>query len=261
MARIPDMDTSAGRWSLALGDREVDLAVGVVRGPRSLTQALNEREVALLRLLAGAGGAMVSRGALLRGVWGYAESSVSRAVDVTIGRLRKKLEADPRRPRFLLTCYADGYRLLATAHRPTGSLALPESYARELARHVGTTLQREDCIVYALRDQTVVQIAAFGPKARPDFGVIDPLAIPIGQGIVGHVAERRTLERITDTRRDPRYIRDGFSGLSEVAVPIVTTGGELVGVLDTEAKRRDAFSDRVVAAMLSLGAMAGMAAR
>ncbi len=255
------MDASSGKWSLSLGDRVVDLALGVVRGPGSLTCALNEREVALLRLLADSGGAMVSRGALLAGIWGYSESSVSRAVDVTIGRLRKKLEADPRRPRFLLTCYADGYRLLGAPPAGPASVSLPEAYARQLARHVGTTLQREDCVVYGVRDRSLVQIAAFGPKACPEFGVIDPLVIPIGQGIVGHVAEHRTLERITDTRRDARYIRDSFSGLSEVAVPIVTAGGALVGVLDTEDKRRDTFSDRVVEAMVSLGAMAGAAAR
>ncbi len=255
------MEQSKSTWSLCLGDRVVDLSLGVIHGPGGKRQLLNEREIALLRLLAESGGNMVERETLLGRVWGYSATSVSRAVDVTIGRLRRKLEDDPRRPRFLLTCYADGYRLLTNAEPRSSGVSLPDAYARELARHVGTTLEREDCVVYGLRDGALVQIAAFGPKSRADFGVVDPLTIPIGQGIVGSVAARRTLERIPDTRRDPRYIRDTFSGLSELAVPITTSTGELVGVLDTEAKGRDAFSDRVIETMVSLGAMAGMAAR
>lgn len=254
------MDTDARNHSLLLGDRLVDLCTGVVTGPGLARLVLNEREVAILRVLINSGGAMVERGTLLAAVWGYAPTSVSRAVDVTIGRLRKKLEPDPRHPRFLLTCYADGYRLLLQASNENLP-RLSEDYARSLARHVGEVLQREDCVVYGRHGDALVQIAAFGPIADANNRVRDPLTIPIGQGIVGSAAARGTLERIADIRRDPRYIRDSYGGLSELAVPILTPAGHVIGVLDSEAQKANAYSDRVVDAMLSLGQMAGLAAR
>ena len=106
-----------------------------------------------------------------------------------------------------------------------------------------------------------MQIAAFGPVADANNGVVDPLTIPMGQGIVGAAAARGTLERIADIRRDPRYIRDSYGGLSELAVPICTPTGDVVGVLDSESQKANAYSDRLVDAMLSLGQMAGLAAR
>ena len=56
-------------------------------------------------------GVVVSRMDLLRSVWGYSESVVSRTVDTHIAELRRKLEADPSRPRHILTVRKAGYRL------------------------------------------------------------------------------------------------------------------------------------------------------
>jgi two-component system response regulator RegX3 len=46
----------------------------------------------------------------LQQVWGYDYLGDSRTVDVHIQRLRRKLEPDPRDPRYLLTVHGIGYK-------------------------------------------------------------------------------------------------------------------------------------------------------
>lgn len=64
----------------------------------------------LLALLRHAGKTM-SRHELLRVVWGYAASVTTRTVDAHIAELRRKLEANPAQPRYILTVHRIGYRL------------------------------------------------------------------------------------------------------------------------------------------------------
>ncbi|WP_323035080.1 response regulator [Pararhodobacter sp.] len=77
---------------------------------------LTQTEAALMRVLAGRQGEVVSREALVeylgrdRGHMA-AELSQERAIDVQITRLRRKIEPDPRRPRFLQTVRGEGYLL------------------------------------------------------------------------------------------------------------------------------------------------------
>jgi two-component system, OmpR family, alkaline phosphatase synthesis response regulator PhoP len=56
-------------------------------------------------------GAVVSRHDLMREVWDYDATVVSRTVDTHIVELRRKLEADPARPQHILTVRKAGYRL------------------------------------------------------------------------------------------------------------------------------------------------------
>jgi DNA-binding response OmpR family regulator len=75
---------------------------------------LTHRELELLRYLAERRDRVVHRDELLREVWGYLDGSLmTRAVDQTIARLRKKIELDPHRPEFLRTAHRDGYSLSA----------------------------------------------------------------------------------------------------------------------------------------------------
>ncbi len=59
-------------------------------------------------------GQMLSRPQLLERVWGYQTSGDDRLVDVTVRRLRVKLENDPSQPELLVTVRGLGYRLQAT---------------------------------------------------------------------------------------------------------------------------------------------------
>jgi two-component system, OmpR family, response regulator RegX3 len=73
---------------------------------------LSPKEYALLRFLAGRAGTVVSRGELLRDVWGFERMPTTRTVDNHIALLRGKLEPDPPNPRHLLTVHGVGYKLV-----------------------------------------------------------------------------------------------------------------------------------------------------
>jgi two-component system KDP operon response regulator KdpE len=65
----------------------------------------------LLSLLARHAGKVLTHAQILREVWGPNASSQTHYVRVYMAELRKKLEADPSRPRLLLTEPGVGYRL------------------------------------------------------------------------------------------------------------------------------------------------------
>lgn len=70
------------------------------------------REFELLHYLVERRGAVVTRQELLKMVWGYEQSTLTRTVDIFIGRLRRKVEVDARHPRHILTSHGDGYLLV-----------------------------------------------------------------------------------------------------------------------------------------------------
>jgi len=72
---------------------------------------LTHREYELLKYLSERHGVAVHRDELLREIWGFQDAPFTRAVDNAIGRLRKKIEADAHRPRFIHTVHGDGYML------------------------------------------------------------------------------------------------------------------------------------------------------
>ena len=74
---------------------------------------LSAREFQLLRYFITKRGATLSRGQLLREVWGYEASILTRTVDVHVGLLRHKLEDDAKNPRHFLTMRGHGYKFMA----------------------------------------------------------------------------------------------------------------------------------------------------
>jgi two-component system response regulator VicR len=70
---------------------------------------LTSREFELLRFLVLNKGMVFSREALLEKVWGYEYFGDIRTVDVTIRRLREKIEDDPSNPKFIHTKRGVGY--------------------------------------------------------------------------------------------------------------------------------------------------------
>ena len=67
------------------------------------------REFELLKFLALAPDQIFSREVLLENVWGYEYLGDVRTVDVTIRRLREKIEDDPSMPRYIITKRSIGY--------------------------------------------------------------------------------------------------------------------------------------------------------
>jgi DNA-binding response OmpR family regulator len=72
--------------------------------------ALTPKEFAVLALLAGKPGRAFTREHILETVWGDSLFVTVRSVDRCITTLRKKIEADPREPRFIHTVREIGYR-------------------------------------------------------------------------------------------------------------------------------------------------------
>lgn len=72
---------------------------------------LTAKDYAILRLMAEAEGAPVTRERFLDEVWGVNAFPTTRTVDMHMAALRAKLEADPAQPRHLKTVHGVGYRL------------------------------------------------------------------------------------------------------------------------------------------------------
>ena len=82
--------------------RELTRADGPVR--------LTAKEFDLLWFLASNPRQVFSRGQLMDRIWGYDAAVDTGTVTVHVRRLRKKIEDDPARPRFLETVWGVGYR-------------------------------------------------------------------------------------------------------------------------------------------------------
>jgi DNA-binding response OmpR family regulator len=93
------------------GDIEVDPASRTVNaGGRQVD--LSPKEFDLLLALLKRRGAIATRAELLKEVWRYENTDVmTRTVDIHVAELRRKLEADPSNPDFILTVRKVGYRL------------------------------------------------------------------------------------------------------------------------------------------------------
>jgi len=92
---------------LVFGDWQFNPATGGLEGKNGRV-ALTDSEANLLRALAKTPGEPVSRLNLSKDT-----DAAERSVDVQMARLRRKIETDPKNPRFLQTVRGAGYRLLA----------------------------------------------------------------------------------------------------------------------------------------------------
>ncbi|MDR2183285.1 MAG: response regulator transcription factor [Clostridiales bacterium] len=93
---------------LRFGDIQIDTGrYEVRRGGRSLE--LTHREYELIKFLATSNSQVYSREQLLERVWGYEYFGDVRTVDVTIRRLRAKVEENPESPKYILTKRGVGY--------------------------------------------------------------------------------------------------------------------------------------------------------
>jgi DNA-binding response OmpR family regulator len=75
------------------------------------TASLTATEFQLLAALARQPGRVFTRAQLLDAIHGVAFDSYERAIDAHVKNIRRKIEPDPRTPRYLLTTYGVGYRL------------------------------------------------------------------------------------------------------------------------------------------------------
>ena len=93
--RAGDLTLDVPRMRAELADRPIDLTA---------------TEFQLLATLAAQPGRIFTRSQLLDAVHGVAFESYERAIDTHVKNIRRKLEPDPREPRYVLTVYGVGYR-------------------------------------------------------------------------------------------------------------------------------------------------------
>jgi len=96
-----------------VGPIRVDLERSLVTVAGELVH-LTPHEFKILRLLALNEGKLLTHRAILRDVWGPAYGGESNYLHVYVSQLRRKLEPDPARPRYLLTEPGAGYRLVSS---------------------------------------------------------------------------------------------------------------------------------------------------
>jgi two-component system response regulator VicR len=93
---------------LHLGSLQIDSSSYTVTKDDQLLD-LTQREFTLLQYLAIHRGQVLTRDHLLQSVWGYDYYGDVRTVDVTIRRLREKIEDDPSNPQWIITRRGLGY--------------------------------------------------------------------------------------------------------------------------------------------------------
>ncbi len=92
--KIKDMIIDPERYTAIIGDKVIDLTI---------------KEFELLKMLSTAPNQVFTREQILRGVWGYDFYGDARTVDVTVRRLREKIERNSADPQYVQTKRGMGY--------------------------------------------------------------------------------------------------------------------------------------------------------
>lgn len=104
--------TSPEETSVTIGDLRVDLAARVVKRGDEMVH-LTPIEYKLLVTMIKQAGKVLTHRFLLREVWGPQDSQENHYLRVFVASLRRKLEDDPTRPRYIITEQGVGYRFAA----------------------------------------------------------------------------------------------------------------------------------------------------
>ncbi len=94
---------------IAVGNLEIDASSYAVRRSGTAVE-VTSLEFDLLHFLASHAGNVFSREQLMNQVWGEDRVVDTRSIDSLVSRLRRKLEVDPSKPRYLQTVWGAGYR-------------------------------------------------------------------------------------------------------------------------------------------------------
>lgn len=92
--KIKDMIIDPERYIAIVANKTIDLTI---------------KEFELLKMLSSAPNQVFTREQILRGVWGYDFYGDARTVDVTVRRLREKIEKNSAEPQYVLTKRGIGY--------------------------------------------------------------------------------------------------------------------------------------------------------
>jgi two-component system KDP operon response regulator KdpE len=107
--RLGSSDGGEQPGNIDVGDFQVDLASQKVTRDGAPVR-LTPREWGILQLLVRNPGRLITQQQMLAKIWGPGYGNETHYLRVYMGQLRRKLEADPARPRHLLTEAGMGYR-------------------------------------------------------------------------------------------------------------------------------------------------------
>ncbi|WP_243041222.1 response regulator [Dyella sedimenti] len=103
--------------TLVFGGYRMEIASHVLRAPGGEEVPLTTGEYELLRLFLEHPNRVLSRNDIMTRIHGRDAGPFDRAIDVQIGRLRRKIEPDPGRPSILKSIRGTGYILTEQVHR------------------------------------------------------------------------------------------------------------------------------------------------
>ena len=134
-------------------------------------------------------------------------------------------------------------------------LPKPDAYA-ELDRHVQAVLHGVDDPIAAMATISALVHHGLGHLWTGFYRVVEPgrllrvgpyqgtlgcLEIAFGRGVCGTAAAERRTVIVPDVHAFPGHIACDARSRSEIVVPVVDAGGELLAVLDVDSDRLGAF--------------------
>jgi nitrate/nitrite-specific signal transduction histidine kinase len=160
---------------------------------------------------------------------------------------------------------AEQFRVISEMGRALASILDIDSLLREIVRlihqafgyyHVGLALVEGDHVVYRVGAGKVWNDPTF--KFAPNYFSVG-MDGTMPEGITGWVAGRGEAVLVPDVSREPRYLHlVGSDTRSELAVPL-KVAGKVIGVLDAQSERLNAFDESDVTVMQSLASQAAVA--
>jgi len=102
--RVGDLEVDPGRFEVRVAGRPV---------------ALTAKEFGILETLARDPGRVFTRAQIIDRAFGFDQFVLERTVDAHVVNLRRKLEQDPGRPRYVQTVFGRGYRIAEPTPGPT----------------------------------------------------------------------------------------------------------------------------------------------
>jgi nitrate/nitrite-specific signal transduction histidine kinase len=155
---------------------------------------------------------------------------------------------------------ADQFRVSSEVGRRITSLLEIDEVMNEVVRLIQQAFEYDHVGIALIEgEEAVYKVGAGGQWDEPGFE-IRPNRLKIGQeGITGWVAASGEPLLVPDVSQDPRYVPAlGSQTRSELTVPIKVKN-QVIGVLDVESKRQDAFDGNDMALLQSLANQAAVA--
>ena len=155
---------------------------------------------------------------------------------------------------------AEQFRVIAEVGRQITSIMDIDVLLNQIVQLIQKTFEYDHVAIATIEDEyAVYRVGAGRLWEDPEFN-FNPSRLKIGdEGVTGRVAASGELVYLPDVRKDPGYVEMKGSGtLSELTVP-VKVKGKVIGVLDAQSDRVDAFDESDLVVLQSLADQAAVA--